>query len=72
MKKLTITVDDDVYAGLQARVGPRRVSRILNDLARPQVVEDALEEGYRQMAADEAREREALEWSEALIGDVVD
>lgn len=72
MKKLTITVDDDVYAGLRARVGPRRVSRFLNDLARPLVVEDALEEGYREMAADEEREREALEWSEALIGDVVD
>ncbi len=25
--------------------------------------------GYRQMAADEEREREAEEWSEALIGD---
>jgi hypothetical protein len=33
------------------------------------VTSDALSEGYRAMAADEAREREALEWSEALIGD---
>jgi hypothetical protein len=25
--------------------------------------------GYREMAGDEAREREAMEWSEGLIGD---
>ena len=29
-------------------------------------------EGYRQMAHDEAREAEALEWSEGTIGDVAD
>ena len=31
-----------------------------------------LEAGCREMAADEAREAEAREWSEALIGDVAD
>ncbi len=30
------------------------------------------EEGYRQMAADEEHEAEALVWSEVLIGDVVE
>jgi predicted CopG family antitoxin len=34
-RKLTITVDEDVYAALKAKVGPRRISRFLNDLARP-------------------------------------
>lgn len=37
-KKLTITVDADVYAGLHTVVGRRRISRVLNDLARPIVV----------------------------------
>ncbi len=72
MRKLTITVEDDVYRGLQSRVGPRRISRFLNDLARPHVVEDDLESAYREMAADEEREREALEWSEATVADVAD
>ena len=27
---------------------------------------------YREMAADEEREREASEWSEGLLGDVAD
>jgi hypothetical protein len=71
-KKLTITLDEEVYHGLHRVVGRRRISQFLNDLARPHVVRDALEQGYRAMAADEAREREAMEWSEALISDVAD
>lgn len=71
-KKLTITVDAEVYEGLQAVIGPRRISRFLNDLARPYVVVGSLAEGYAAMAADEAREAEAEEWSEGLIGDVAE
>ena len=70
MRKLTLTVDEDVYAGLRAKVGPRRISRFLNDLAKPLVTEDALLEGYRAMAADGVREQDALEWCDALIGDI--
>jgi hypothetical protein len=69
MKKLTITVDEDVYEGLRLRVGPRRISRFLNDLARPYVAEANLAEGYRQMAADELHEQEAAEWVGALEGE---
>lgn len=71
-KKLTITVDDEVYAGLHHVVGRRKISRFLNDLARPYVTQHDLEEGYRAMAADEEHEREAAEWVEGLIGDVAD
>jgi hypothetical protein len=59
MKKLTITVDDDVYAGLYTVIGRRRISRFLSDLARPHVTMHDLDEAYRDMAADEEREREA-------------
>ena len=71
-KKLTITIDDEVYEGLYRRVGPRRIGRFLEALARPHVIGEDLEEAYRAMAAEEARERTALEWSESLIGDVAD
>jgi hypothetical protein len=70
--KLTITVDADVYAGLHRVIGRRRISRFLNDLARPHVTEEDSVAAYRDMASDEEREREAHEWSEALIGDVGD
>ena len=71
-KKLTITVDDDVYEGLHSVVGRRRISRFLNDLARPHVISREVVEGYRAMAADEERESEALEWAENLTGDIAD
>lgn len=69
-KKLTITVDDEVYAGLHSVVGRRRISRFLNELARPHVTGRELAEAYRAMAADEQREREAVEWVENLTGDI--
>ena len=72
MKKLTISIDADVYEGLRTRIGPRRISRFLNDLARPHVTAQGLDSAYADMAAEEAREDEALAWSEGLIGDVAD
>ena len=71
-KKMTISIDADVYEGLRARIGPRRISRFLSDLARPHVTTGGLEAEYAAMAVDETRETEAAEWSEALIGDVAD
>lgn len=71
-KKLTITVDDEVYSGLHRVIGRRRISRFLNDLARPHVLRSDLVEGYRAMAADEDRERDAAEWVKNLTGDIAD
>ncbi len=71
-KKLTITVDADVYDGLYAVVGRRRISRFLSELARPHVVGKDLHARYAAMAADEARERDAQAWAEGLITDVAD
>ena len=69
-KKLTITVDDEVYEGLHKFIGRRRISRFLSDLARPHVTRCDLTAGYRAMAADESREREAAEWVDNLAGDI--
>jgi len=69
-KKLTITLDEEVYAGLHRVIGPGRISKFIESLVRPHVLATDLEEAYRQMAMDEEGEAEALEWSEALIGDV--
>jgi predicted CopG family antitoxin len=71
-KKLTITVEEDVYDGLYKVIGRRRISQFIEDLVRPHVIGTDLESGYQAMAADEAREAEAREWSEATIGDVAD
>lgn len=69
-KKLTITVDAEVYDGLHSVIGRRRISRFLNDLARPHVTGQDLSTGYAAMAADVEREDEAQAWSETLVTDV--
>jgi len=69
-KKLTITVHEEVYAGLRKVIGPRKISRFIENLVRPHVVKAKLESDYKRMAQDEAREAEALEWSEGTVGDV--
>jgi predicted CopG family antitoxin len=71
-KKLTITLDERVYRGLHTVVGRRRISQFIEGLVRPHVMSQDLELAYRQMAQEESREVEALEWSEALVGDVAD
>lgn len=68
-KKLTIMIDEEVYEKLYAIIGPRRISRFIEDLVRPYVISPDLDAAYAEMARDEAREAEALEWAEALIGD---
>lgn len=65
-KKLTLMIDDEVYEGLRQVAGPRKISRFVEDLVRPHVVKHDLSEGYRAMAADGARESEALEWAIAI------
>lgn len=71
-KKLTISIDEEVYDRLHQVVGRRRISKFVEDLLRPHVAQPNLEAAYAQMARDEARETEAGEWADGLIGDVSD
>lgn len=72
-RKLTITVADDVYRGLHEKVGRGNISGFIEELVRPHVVSaDELDAAYRAMAADEQREREALEWIETFPDDALE
>ena len=71
-KKLTITVDEEVYDGLHRDIGRRKISRFIEGLVRPHVVRKDLEAAYEAMAADYERESSALEWAEETIGDIPD
>lgn len=70
-KRLTITIEEEVYQGLHNVVGRGNISQFINGLVRPHVLkaDSDLEASYREMAADEARQAEALGWNDALIGD---
>ena len=71
-RRMTISIDEAVYQGLVKVIGRRKISRFLEELARPHVVPDDLEAGYQAMAADVDREREASVWCDALLGDGAD
>jgi len=71
-RKMTITLDEDIYAGLYRTVGRRKISQFIEDLIRPHVVDTSLDDGYREMACDHAREAEAVEWCHALARDMRD
>jgi predicted CopG family antitoxin len=71
-KKLTITVDKHVYEGLHTVIGRRKISQFIEELVRPHVLQKDLEAAYKRMGRDEAREAEAVEFSEATLVDVAD
>ena len=69
-KKLTITVDEEVYEGLYKAIGPRKISKFIEELVRPHVVRPNLESAYAEMANDKKREEEAAEWAENTFNDI--
>jgi hypothetical protein len=69
-RKLTILLDEQVYERLHAVIGPRRIGRFIEGLVRSRLLDEHLDAAYAAMAGNEAREAEAVEWSEATIGDV--
>lgn len=69
-KKLTITVDEEVYVGLHRIIGPRKISKFVQELVRPHVVRPNLEAAYAEMARDAEREEEAMDWAEATFKDI--
>lgn len=69
-KRMTITLDEAVYEGLYRTIGKRHMSQFIEELLRPHVLGQSLEEGYRAMASDKAREEEAQDWCNGLSGDM--
>ena len=68
-KKVTLMLDEQVYDALRAKVGGRGIGAYLSQLARPYVVENDIEAGYKAMAEDEAYETEAREWIEGTLSE---
>jgi len=66
-KKLTISIDEQVYNALYHIVGKRKISHFIENLVRPKVINKELELAYQQMAKDSSREEEALHWTEGTF-----
>lgn len=69
-KKLTITVDEEVYKGLHKTIGPRKISKFIEELVRPHVLRPNLELAYFQISKDKKREADALDWAETTFKDI--
>ena len=69
---MTITLDEQGYEGLHAVLGRRRISRFIEDLVRPRISRQHLEQAYREMARKEKREADALDLAEGTVRDVGD
>lgn len=65
---MTITIDEEVYDALYRVIGKGNISQFLENLARPHVLQENFASAYQAMAADQEREKNALEWSNGLIG----
>lgn len=72
LKKLTITLDEEVYYGLHRLVGRGRISQFIEDLVRPYIDSGKLDASYRELAQSEALDDESSPWVEGVIGDVGD
>jgi hypothetical protein len=59
-RKLTSTVNEAVYSGLHRTIGQPRIGQFVERLAGANADPRDMEAAYREMAADKAREREAL------------
>ncbi len=75
--KVTISVPKELVKMADKVAKEKKISRskvvssCLQELAK-QRLQAELEEGYRAMANDKVREKEALEWAEATFKDVDD
>ena len=66
-KKLTLSIDEEVYYGLKAVIGPRKISHFIEEIVRPHVVKKDMYAAYKEMAADRAREAETLDRFKSCI-----
>ena len=69
-KKLTITIDEEIYQGLYEKVGAGKISSFIELLLRQHIMDDYLESAYAQMSQDAGREEEAHSWAENTLGDI--
>ena len=69
-KKLTLTIYAEVYEGLHKIIGPRNISKFIEELVRPHVILPNLDVAYTKMARDKDREKGAMEWAEITAKDM--
>ena len=70
IQTIEATIDENGGVHLLEAVHLSAPRRALVTILEAKPIETNLEAAYREMAGDEAREREALEWADTTVGDV--
>jgi predicted CopG family antitoxin len=68
-KKLTITIDEQIYQKLYSVIGSGKISKFIEGLVKPHLMTNELEKAYLAMGDDDTREQEAFEWIEGALND---
>jgi hypothetical protein len=66
-KKITISLDDDLYRELSRLAGPDEVVQYVEDLIREQLRLPGSGEPELDVAADRVREQEGPEWESSVV-----
>lgn len=73
-KKLTVSIDPDVYEGLHRVVGQGKISIFLEQLARPFVIKTTKTESYAALAQYEEQnpkqQQQWEEWEQNTLSDI--
>jgi hypothetical protein len=74
-KRMTLYFhDENIYNGLITMVGRGNISSFVENLIRPIILkndtDEEMEQGYKLMAQDKEREKEAQAWVNGVISDV--
>ena len=64
MKKLTISINEQVYMALYRVIGEGKISQFIENSIKPKLIHEGLESAYQEMALDIKREKEAFDWAD--------
>jgi len=70
--KVEALLEEGLHSGPATDWTKQELQAIRREVHEQHATGQDLEAAYREMAADEAREAEAREWTEGLVGDVAD
>ena len=77
LRELTLNIEETLYDTLMPMVEKQTIGDLLAEFVQTRFSQRTftqmeLEEGYKAMAADEEREREAMEWCNGLMDGIDD
>ena len=77
LRELTLNVEETLYNTLMSMVEKQTIGDLLTEFVQTRFshqtyTQTELEDGYRAMADDQEREREAMEWCSGLMNGIDD